>query len=266
MLRSAWQLYKSWLQKRPLLTNTITTSFVIMIGDSIAQSIEHSRTYPSVSFHHHHQRQHPPFLSASSNTNSEQISDTSQNTIASPAISPSSPSSTESESYSLDLYRSASMFGWGSLVAVQMHYWYRFLDRILPGNNLPTVFKKITINQCSFTIWLNAAFFMYVILLETGIRTKEQRRLFIIESKIRFEKDLLATTLRAAAFWGTVHFFNFSYISPQFRVLYLSLCGVVWGAYVSIIGHKEIKEEFIHQQMKEKSLLPVQVASVSSSS
>ena len=55
----------------------------------------------------------------------------------------------------------------------------------------------------------------------------------------KLEKDFLPPIKGRAMFWTPVHIFNFYFISPKYRVLYLS-CGLVaWTAYISMIGYRE---------------------------
>lgn len=47
-LRSAWATYNGYMLRRPVFTNAVTSGFVMLAGDAIAQRIEGNHKYEYV--------------------------------------------------------------------------------------------------------------------------------------------------------------------------------------------------------------------------
>lgn len=54
----------------------------------------------------------------------------------------------------------------GFALGLPHHYWYCFLDRMLPGTSMRCVAKKIFLDQSTFSPFANLVFFMGTGLLE----------------------------------------------------------------------------------------------------
>lgn len=86
-----------------------------------------------------------------------------------------------------------------------------------------SVVKALAGNLTIFPAYV-AAFFTYMGVLEgrdpSGIGSKVQQ-------------SFTPTYKSGFSFWIVANFFNFQYVQPSSRVYYVSLCGLVWNAYLS---------------------------------
>jgi len=71
---------------------------------------------------------------------------------------------TNAEPY--DWKRSGRMMAIGLTLGLPHHFWYKFLDRVIPGAALLSVGKKILLDQTIFSPFNNVSFFMGAGLLE----------------------------------------------------------------------------------------------------
>ena len=230
-----WQAYGNSLKTRPIATNIVTAGVVTVVGDILAQGIEHRN---------HVLEAEKDIKSANERSEIKKYEVNNMNTSvsASLSLSPSTSSAidlsinTASPSFHLDLARSGRMLAWGTIVGgAPMYYWFRFLDRLWPPakNTALSVAKKISFNQSTMGPLMNMLFFGYVI-SSANISTPE-----LIPQKWlkKVERELIPTTLNAILFWAPAHVVNFYFVPAHYRVLYLSCGLVVWTAYLSFIGH-----------------------------
>lgn len=108
-------------------------------------------------------------------------------------------------------------------------YYYRLLDRMLPGKNPRTIFSKLIIDQCLFTIPALAGFFMLSGYLE-GKPWEEN----IEELKMKW----LPTYATSCTFWPLAQCVNFIFVPPVYRVVYVSSLMFVWAVFLSYIRNR----------------------------
>ncbi|KAG7668968.1 hypothetical protein Ndes2526B_g00683 [Nannochloris sp. 'desiccata'] len=105
------------------------------------------------------------------------------------------------------------------------HHSFRWLDRTLGQSAtlrqaaLKTALGQVTI----FPIYV-ATFFTYMGLLEG---------LSLAQCKEKVMKAAPPTLLTGTAFWPIVNVFNFLYVPPAGRVLYVNAAGLFWNAWLS---------------------------------
>jgi hypothetical protein len=117
---------------------------------------------------------------------------------------------------------------------VPMVFWFKFLDARWPGP--PTfrkVISKVLVNQICAAPIMNSLFFGFTELMHSGHDGVLSRW------KTKLERDLWPTIQRSFAFWAPAHVFNFIFVKPTYRVLYLSVGLVGWTAYLSITAYKK---------------------------
>ena len=103
------------------------------------------------------------------------------------------------------------------------HWWYRALDRALPGRSTPAFLGKVAANQMLLAPVVLAAVFAWNLGL-TG-RGRE------VGAKVR--ADLVPTMVNGWKFWVPVAAANFYAVPLESRVLFMGAAGVVWTAYLS---------------------------------
>lgn len=122
----------------------------------------------------------------------------------------------------------------GTTVGVVCHYWYKFLDRSLPGYTIRIVLKKIVIDQFVGSPLCISTFFGTIALLEGS--TKEE---FVQEVKDK------AWRLYAAEWmiWPPCQFLNFYVLSTKYRVLFDNLVSLGYDVYTSHVKHVPVCTE-----------------------
>lgn len=116
----------------------------------------------------------------------------------------------------------------GATVGVVCHYWYKFLDRRLPGRTVSIVMKKVFWDQMVCSPIVISTFFLTLGVLEKS--TKEQI--------VREIKDK-AWKLYAAEWvvWPPAQIINFYWLPNRYRVLYDNTISLGYDVYTSKVKH-----------------------------
>ncbi|XP_023325668.1 mpv17-like protein 2 [Eurytemora carolleeae] len=145
------------------------------------------------------------------------------------------------EGHKFDVNRCLRMCTVGLSQGPPHHYFYILLDKYLPGRTGKVVFKKIMFDQI-FAAPFFAITFIY------GASLLEGRSLGYCwaEFKTKFPTIYLFDWL----IWPPTQFINFSYVPPQYRVLYVNMVTVVWDVFLSYIKHRDEIVENIERKDK----------------
>lgn len=129
-----------------------------------------------------------------------------------------------------DSQRTAHMALSGSTVGVVCHYWYRFIDRRLPGRTINIVMKKVFWDQLVCSPVVIATFFLTLGLLE---RSNKDEIVNEIKSK--------AWKLYAAEWviWPPAQIINFLWLPNRYRVLYDNTISLGYDVYTSKVKHSK---------------------------
>lgn len=116
----------------------------------------------------------------------------------------------------------------GATVGVVCHYWYKFLDRRLPGRTVSIVMKKVFWDQMICSPIVISTFFLTLGVLEKS--TKEEI--------VREIKDK-AWKLYAAEWvvWPPAQIINFYWLPNRYRVLYDNTISLGYDVYTSKVKH-----------------------------
>lgn len=127
-----------------------------------------------------------------------------------------------------DAQRTAHMALSGGTVGVVCHYWYRWLDRRIPGRSLRIVLQKVLLDQLICSPLVIGTFFVTLGLLERASWDE-----MVLECK---EK---AWRLYAAEWvvWPPAQVANFYVVPPRFRVLYDNTISLGYDVYTSKVKH-----------------------------
>jgi len=149
-----------------------------------------------------------------------------------------------------DYMRTARMTGIGvALMGIGGGKWYAIIDKKLPGTDLRTIAKKVTLDQLLFAPAFYLSFYVGMSVLEgnTMQHTYEHVR-----------KKFLPTYAVDLVFWPAAQAVNFRYVSPPNRVLYISTLCIFWNAMLSHFQHSEIN--FTLPSFMENKPLPAPVS------
>lgn len=114
--------------------------------------------------------------------------------------------------------------------------WFRYLDRVFPGQ----VVKKTVVNQLVSPLPVNAAFLTYSTVTHDMQGGSTNMQDSLQTAKHRIINDLPTLVASSAMFWLPVNYLNFAYVPQRYRVL-PSICGgVIWGSFLTFIGHRKV--------------------------
>jgi len=147
-----------------------------------------------------------------------------------------------SESY--DASRSGRMFAVGLSQGPPHHYWYLWLDKMLPKTDLRTVALKILADQI-----FAAPFFACTFLVGMGILEDKKPS----QCWEEFVKKFPAIYLFDWCIWPPTQFINFTIIPQPFRVLYVNVVTVIWDVFLSYIKHYDQQEQEREMMTKDEN-------------
>eukprot|EP00946_MAST-07B_sp_MAST-7B-sp1_P002903 g2903.t1 len=117
----------------------------------------------------------------------------------------------------------------GALVGPTLHFWYGFLNKIVPGVGTAAALKRLAIDQTIF-----AASFIPVFM--TSAMILEGNELSSIPPAIR--REWFPALLANWSLWIPGNFVNFRFVTPRLQVLFANLVALGWNAYLSWASHR----------------------------
>jgi len=117
------------------------------------------------------------------------------------------------------------------VVTPPLHYYFKYLDRFLPGNSLSTTIKKLAIDQL-IAAPLNIGILM------GATNFLQNQSIHSVKSKL--DSDFLPTLKANYMIWPAVNFINFKVIPPPQRILYVSFIGFFWNIFLSFKTNKTV--------------------------
>lgn len=130
----------------------------------------------------------------------------------------------------IDKARLARMASFGFLFhGPTGHYFYNFLDRLIPGKTALNVASKVAIDQVLWAPVFTACFFIYL-----GIAERKSQQQIIDKVK----NDTWTGVTTSWKFWPLAHAINFSLVPTQQRLLYINTLQVGYNMILSLIGNR----------------------------
>ncbi|XP_038067899.1 mpv17-like protein [Patiria miniata] len=121
------------------------------------------------------------------------------------------------------------------------YYWYRWLDKVLPGTAKLTVVKKVISDQL-----VSAP--LFIAIFYAGSSAMEGKKDVFAELKEKFPQTFAAS----CCFWPIAQTFNFFFLPNHMRVVYVASVSLVWSNFLCFM-----KRISMH---KEKDSLAVETA------
>jgi len=117
-------------------------------------------------------------------------------------------------------------------ISPTLYYWYRFLDSKFVGTTARIVVRKCLMDQILMTPNLLVMFYV-------GMSVLEKKDDYFAELKAKFVPTYIANSL----FWVPNQAANFSLIPPQFRIVYIGCCTLVWVNILCWFKRQEPEEK-----------------------
>jgi hypothetical protein len=148
-----------------------------------------------------------------------------------------------------DWGRSLCMTVWsGAIFSPTFFYWFRFLDRKLPGAVLKNVTAKVAINGMTVSPLINCMAIGYSVASENYFRSTVSGEAFdatavLDETTIRCKKEVWNVVRDSSIVWIPVNFLNFMYCPAHLRVLPSIFTSLAWNTILSTKIHKPLDAE-----------------------
>ncbi|KAG7640845.1 Mpv17/PMP22 [Arabidopsis suecica] len=136
---------------------------------------------------------------------------------------------TSSESY--DLVRTARMGGYGLFVlGPTLHYWFNFMSRLFPKQDLITTFKKMAMGQTIYGPIMTVIFF------SLNASLQGERGSVILA---RLKRDLLPALFNGVMYWPLCDFITFRFFPVHLQPLVSNSFSYVWTIYMTYMANRE---------------------------
>jgi protein Mpv17 len=107
------------------------------------------------------------------------------------------------------------------------HYFYNWLDGVIPGKDAKAVFSKVAFDQLIWCPIFMTVFFTYLGLLAGD-------SFGVIGNKIK--ADLFTAVQGSWKVWPFVHAINFRFIPNKFRMIYINSVQIGFNMFLSVLG------------------------------
>lgn len=130
----------------------------------------------------------------------------------------------------MDHERSVRLFLVGLMEGPLQYVYYTRLDRLLPGRALPTVVKKVALDQT-----VAAPLFISVFFYGSGLL--EGRSLDECGRELR--RNIWTVYLADCLVWPPSQFLNFYLVPAVFRITYINLLTCGYNMFLSYVKHRD---------------------------
>ncbi|KAK1746020.1 Mpv17/PMP22 family protein [Skeletonema marinoi] len=110
------------------------------------------------------------------------------------------------------------------------HYFYYYLDEIIPGTDAVHVCSKVVIDQLAWCPVFMSVFFLYLGLVNGD-------SFATIGNKIK--NDLFNACLGSWKVWPIAHLINFKFIPNKWRIPYINAVQIAFNIFLSLLGNKK---------------------------
>ena len=122
----------------------------------------------------------------------------------------------------------------GALVGPTLHFWYGFLNKIIPGVGTASALKRLAVDQTVFAASFIPIFMTSAMILE-GNKLKD------IPPAIK--REWFPALLANWGLWIPGNFVNFRFVAPRLQVLFANVVALGWNSYLSWASHRKVECE-----------------------
>ncbi|KAJ7013396.1 PXMP2/4 family protein 4-like [Populus alba x Populus x berolinensis] len=158
-----------------------------------------------------------------------------------------------------DLVRTLRMAGYGLLiVGPSLHFWFKFVSKLLPKRDLITTFKKILMGQTIYGPIMTVVFFSLNARLQGKHRADPVLSNWSINKNVfhfdlhdgqvcensaeiiaRLKRDLLPTMINGVMYWPVCDFVTFKFIPVHLQPLVSNSFSYLWTVYMTYMANLE---------------------------
>ncbi|XP_071729944.1 uncharacterized protein [Rutidosis leptorrhynchoides] len=136
---------------------------------------------------------------------------------------------TRSSSEAYDLIRTCRMAGYGMIIAgPSLHFWFNFVSRLLPKQDIIATFKKMFMGQALFGPFMTAAFFS----VNAALQGEKGH-----EIVARLKRDMLPTMINNVIYWPLCDFITFRFVPVHLQPLVSNSFSYVWTIYITYMAN-----------------------------
>ncbi|KAJ2947071.1 hypothetical protein O0L34_g16417 [Tuta absoluta] len=132
------------------------------------------------------------------------------------------------QTHAYDWQRIKRMFLVGCFLGSLHHYYYLYLDILIPKTSLKTVIQKVAADQF-FCAPLTIVLFFF------GMGYLENKTL--LQSKDELKQKFIYVYMGDWIFWPPVQCINFYYLPSQYRVFYINFATMIFDVFLSLMKH-----------------------------
>ncbi|CAE7242854.1 Mpv17-like protein 2 [Symbiodinium microadriaticum] len=125
------------------------------------------------------------------------------------------------------------------------YYWWKHLDGIWPGTGVAAVVRKTFMNQLMVAPFNSALFLTWSTAMESLIKgdcvgADGSASAQMIWEKVagKAKAEVPSLVMSSCCFWLPANAANFMFMPLHLRVVFMSSCSVVWGAYITYVVHR----------------------------
>ncbi|KAF2073391.1 hypothetical protein CYY_005304 [Polysphondylium violaceum] len=137
------------------------------------------------------------------------------------------------------------------VIVPQIHFWFKFLDKIVPSKSIKATCGKVIIDQVFGCPW-------FVFCNMTSVQILSQRNNFDVEQwKTKISENMLPVLRQAWTIWPITNFILFKYVQQDYRLILSNIVSVGWNCLLSTVANKNINDSnnSIENQNIESSLI-----------
>merc|ERR1740129_71850 len=127
------------------------------------------------------------------------------------------------------------------------HFWYNYLDRVLPGRGVRIIVQKIAWDQLMFSPVCIAACLVVAGSLEAKSASSLTSQTLQLGGRLYLAEWLI---------WPPAQFINFAFLPPRFRVVYDNSISLIYDVYTSHVKHEVPVKENFFEEVTNNKLVP----------
>jgi len=130
---------------------------------------------------------------------------------------------------SYDWNRSGRMLLMGLFHGAPRHYFYVYLERVIPGKTVGSAAKKVFFDQTVLSVFIDTTFLYGISLMEGRTPTEAWHDL-----QSKFMHVYICDWL----LWPPFQMLNFTLVPFRFRVLFVNMMNLLWNTILSYFQHQ----------------------------